>query len=40
MSKFNPEDFKAVIDFAKAANGDRSINWWSILINLYTLTII
>lgn len=26
MSKFNPEDFKAVIDFAKAANGDRSIN--------------
>ena len=26
MSKFNPEDFKAVIDFAKAANGGRPIN--------------
>lgn len=26
MSKFNPEDFKAVIDFAKAANGNRPVD--------------
>ena len=25
VSKFNPEDFQAVLDFAKAANGNRPI---------------